>query len=79
MGLWSFQRLNCFYIYQLKVVSIWPVLENVHESDRDGEDAHEEVRDGKVSDEDVLSCEQHLRFIVNSDNSFDIQSSNKVA
>ena len=62
MDLWSFPGLNCVYIYHLKVVSIWPVLENVHKSDRDGEDAHEEVRDGKVGDEDVLSCEQNLEF-----------------
>jgi hypothetical protein len=62
MDLWSFPGLNCVYIYHLEVVSTWPILENVHKSDGDGEDAHEEVRDGKVGDEDVLSCEQNLEF-----------------
>ena len=62
MGLCSYPGFNYSYIYHLKVVSIWPVLENVHKSDRDGEDAHEEVRDGKVGDEDVLSCEQNLKL-----------------
>ena len=38
-----------------------PDLEDVKESEGDGEEAQEKVRDGNVGDEDVLSGEQHLQ------------------
>ena len=48
-------RLYWENIYQVNVVSSWPVLgEDVQQGEGDGEGAHEEAGDGQVSDEDVL-------------------------